>query len=100
MAQRTEDEMTDRTVKGHLFDDMQAAAMIVERLSNERQVLGYSLTVVMAQDDGSVRTAHSAVVQDDPELRQLVAGEIAEKFAESFPDHVINDDDDPADEED
>ena len=92
--------MTERTVKQHLFDDLQAAAMIVERLSSDRQVLGYSLTVVMAQDDGSVKTAHSAVVQDDPELRQLVAGEIAEKFGESFPDHVIDADDDEPDEED
>lgn len=77
---------------------MQAAATIVERLSDDRQVLGYSLTVVMAQDDGTVKTAHSTVVSDDPEVRQLVAAEVAEKFGESFPDHVIETD--AADEED
>lgn len=70
----------------------------MERLSDDRQVLGYSLTVVIAEDDGTVKTAHSAVVQDDPAVRQIVAGEIAEKFGQSFPEHVIETD--PADEED
>lgn len=85
----SKEEQPMNEVLEHLARDLASTSEIVEQQTGRGAVvLGYMITVVIADPAGPVRVAHSSVTTE--EHRELVAHEITTKTIEAFPEQAID----------